>query len=108
MDCRAGIPLSHRALPGGRPVRALLSRQAKWPDAYNYTLMKTKKELLEAITRLTFKIESQYPELYRFLDESPETIPAEAHPHMDIEALSTYWNGLRRMLLEYKKTHLQP
>lgn len=67
--------------------------------------MKTKKDILEAISRLTLEIESEYPELYRFLDESPVTIPTEAHPNLGVEELSTYYKGLKTMLEDYKKTH---
>ncbi len=67
--------------------------------------MKTKKEILEAISQLTFEIETHYPELYRFMDESPETIPSQEHPNLDTSVLRNYWEGLKRMLKEYKKTH---
>ena len=67
--------------------------------------MKTKKDILEAISRLTLEIESEFPELYRFLDESPDTIPAEAHPQLGVEELSTYYKGLKTILEDYKKTH---
>lgn len=70
--------------------------------------MKTKQELLEAISDLTFTIESTYPELYRFLDESPETIPSVEHPNLSPETLANYLSGLQQLLKQYKKTHSLP
>lgn len=68
--------------------------------------MQSKKDILDAIGRITLEMETRYPELYRFLDESPETLPTQAHPHMDSRALSDYLKGLNRLLQEYQKTHL--
>jgi ubiquinone/menaquinone biosynthesis C-methylase UbiE len=67
--------------------------------------MKTKQEILEAITQLTFEIETENPELYRYLDEAPETLPSQEHPKMDAEALNNYLEGLNQLYRKYKETH---
>jgi hypothetical protein len=67
--------------------------------------MKTKPQILEAISKLTFKIENSYPELYQFLDESPETIPVQEHPSLSCETFANYLAGLKQVLRQYKKTH---
>ncbi len=70
--------------------------------------MKTKRQLLEAINKLIYTIESRYPELYQFLDESPETLPVQEHPEMSRETLGNYLTGLEQLLKQYEKTHSYP
>ena len=48
------------------------------------------KSILTKITQLTLNIETNYPELYRFLDENPVTLPTENHPNIDEDAMSAY------------------
>ena len=67
--------------------------------------MKTKRQILEEINELTFTIESRYPELYQFLDESPETLPVDEHPEMSRETFGIYLAGLKQVLRQYEKTH---
>jgi len=70
--------------------------------------MKTKPQILEAISKLTFKIENSYPELYQFLDESPETMPVQEHPNLSRETFANYLAGLEQVLRQYEKTHSLP
>lgn len=63
------------------------------------------KEILKEITDLTFKIESEYPELYKFLDENPITIPAFEHPDIDKKIMKEYLDDLKQLLEQYIKTH---
>ena len=67
--------------------------------------MKTLKELLREISSLTFSIESKYPELYQYLDESPMTIPDEEHPHIDTRVLSKYLETLKALLEHHIESH---
>ena len=38
------------------------------------------QNILTEIFQLTKTIETNYPELYHFLEENPMTIPSESHP----------------------------
>lgn len=67
--------------------------------------MGNNRHLLEEITNLTYRIEKEYPELYQFLDESPMTLPTEAHPEVDTKVLKDYLEDLRQILARYKATH---
>jgi hypothetical protein len=49
--------------------------------------MKDLYNILQEITQLTSNIETNYPELYRFLDENPLTLPVSKHPHLDKEVM---------------------
>jgi hypothetical protein len=66
-------------------------------------IMNTQQRILTDIARLTSNIGTNYPELYRFLDENPTTIPSYAHPLLDQEALEEYLGDLKELL----KRHLQ-
>tara|TARA_R110002167_G_scaffold125448_16_gene305622 strand:- start:16 stop:240 length:225 start_codon:yes stop_codon:yes gene_type:complete len=67
--------------------------------------MKTMQSVLTEITQLTSNLETNYPELYTFLDENPMTIPASRHPHIDKEAMVDYLEGLKQMLKHHLETH---
>ena len=63
------------------------------------------KNLLQEITDITFEIETNYPELYRSLDENPLTLPVSSHPHIDKAVLQEYLQGLRELLRHHLETH---
>ena len=61
--------------------------------------------ILKEITTLTTMMETEYPELYQFLDENPMTIPATNHPHIDIVVLKEYLESLKGLLQHHLETH---
>lgn len=63
------------------------------------------RKVLGEITELTSNIETNYPELYRSLDENPLTIPTKVHPHVDKEALLDYLESLKQLLKHHLETH---
>ncbi len=63
------------------------------------------KNLLQEITALTNDIETNYPELYRYLDENPLTLPVVSHPHIDKKVLQEYLQGLKELLKHHLETH---
>lgn len=67
--------------------------------------MKQLQGILKKITQLTYTIESNYPELYRTLDENPMTIPATEHPHIDKEVMQEYLESLKQLLEHHLETH---
>ena len=67
--------------------------------------MKDLKTLLAEVTRLTYNIETNYPELYRILDENPMTIPSIEHPHIDIDTMQEYLESLKELLKHHLETH---
>jgi hypothetical protein len=69
--------------------------------------MKKLNALLVEISELTNKIETYYPELYRFLDENPLTLPVIAHPKVDKVALEEYLQSLRGLLQHHTETHIK-
>lgn len=67
--------------------------------------MKNLHSILRDITQLTNTIETNYPELYRSLDENPLTLPVNNHPHIDKKAMEAYLESLRQLLKHYLETH---
>ena len=63
--------------------------------------MKTEKELEEAILKITLKITNEYPELSKYLEEMPVTIPATKNPDINIKILEDYYNSLESLLKKY-------
>ncbi|WP_339840065.1 hypothetical protein [uncultured Maribacter sp.] len=67
--------------------------------------MKKLHKILNEITELTTLIETDYPELYRSLDENPMTLPISQHPHMDKEVMQEYLESLKQLLYHYLDEH---
>ncbi|QCE40489.1 hypothetical protein [Psychroserpens sp. NJDZ02] len=63
--------------------------------------MKDLQKVLTEITQLTGNIETNYPELYRSLDENPLTLPISKHPHMDKNVMTDYLESLKQLLKRY-------
>lgn len=64
-------------------------------------------QTMTEISQLLANIETNYPELYCFLDESPITIPSEAHPDMGEKVMNEYLESLKVLLKEHMLRHAQ-
>jgi len=64
--------------------------------------MKTEKELNEKIISLTCKIRENRPELIKYLDEMPITIPNENDPEITLKILKDYIESLKNLLSKTK------
>tara|TARA_R110000868_G_scaffold169348_3_gene404360 strand:+ start:954 stop:1157 length:204 start_codon:yes stop_codon:yes gene_type:complete len=58
----------------------------------------------QEINRLTSIIETEYPELYIFLNENPITIPSEIHPDIDLNIMKDYLESLKILIEKYIET----
>ena len=67
--------------------------------------MKNKQAILTDIVRLTSNIETNYPELYRYLDENPMTIPSVSHPNLNADIFKEYLDYLKELLKHHMQTH---
>ncbi|TDP60927.1 hypothetical protein [Flavobacterium dankookense] len=67
--------------------------------------MSSKDTLNSNILAITLKINNQYPELSKFLNEMPATIPNQENPEVNNHSLEQYYNSLVDLLKEYKETH---
>jgi len=66
--------------------------------------MKNEQMLISEISEFTKNIESNYPELYKFLDENPITIPSESDPIINITVLEAYLESLKQLLKHHINT----
>lgn len=67
--------------------------------------MKTKKEIEDAILKITMEIQNQYPELSKYLAEMPVTVTDVKTPEINIKNLQEYYNSLLALLNKYIPNH---
>tara|TARA_R110000765_G_scaffold71846_3_gene139448 strand:+ start:221 stop:436 length:216 start_codon:yes stop_codon:yes gene_type:complete len=67
--------------------------------------MKELHSLLREISEITTNIETNYPELYRNLDENPMTITTSNHPHVNKIAMQEYLESLKELLKHHLEIH---
>jgi len=63
------------------------------------------KDLNSKILKITMTIMDQYPELSKYIEEMPVTIPNEKNPDVTLSNLKTYYESLSLMLNKYKTEH---
>jgi DNA-binding NtrC family response regulator len=63
------------------------------------------KELNSKILKITMSIMEKYPELYKYIDEIPETIIDEQDPGIMLQNLKAYYDSLDSMLNKYILEH---
>ena len=60
--------------------------------------MKTEKEINAKILSLTMKIQETRPELSKYLEEMPITIPNDSSPEINNKILQEYIESLKNLL----------
>ena len=60
--------------------------------------METEKELVNKIMMMTTQIQESHPELSKYIDEMPVTIPNESSPEINMKILREYLESLETML----------
>jgi len=68
-------------------------------------MIQQQKELFKEITELTSKIQSQYPELTKYLEEMPNTIPNHLSNDEGLKPLIKYKESLKTIIENYEKRH---
>lgn len=76
------------------------------PDIYNNqnkteTYQEIEKDLNSKILKITLNIKDNYPELSKYLEEMPVTIPDEQNPDITLKNLSSYYDSLNSLLNKY-------
>ena len=67
--------------------------------------MKTEAELNENILKITLTIRNEFPELIKFLNEMPITIPNVNDPKINNKILTDYFNSLENLFRKYAPNH---
>ena len=65
--------------------------------------MKTKIELEQGIIKFTTKIQTEFPELTKYIIEIPNN--NSENEGVNIKSLEDYYYSLKNILYEYAKTH---
>ena len=65
--------------------------------------MKTKIELEQGIIKFTTKIQTEFPELSKYIIEIPNN--NSENEEVNIKSLTDYYSSLKNILYEYAKTH---
>jgi 3-oxoadipate enol-lactonase len=60
------------------------------------------QDLNSKILKITMTITEDYPELSKYLDEMPLTVPSEKDPEITLKLLRTYYESLNSLLDNYK------
>lgn len=64
--------------------------------------METERELNAKILKITMTIKNDYPELSKYLEEMPITVPDEKNPEITLANLKHYFESLNSLLNKYK------
>ncbi|MFN3969011.1 hypothetical protein [Flavobacterium sp.] len=67
--------------------------------------MKTLNQLMQDIIRITTEIETNYPELYKYLNETPLSLSETASKKVHTTELKQYLETLKSQLLHHIETH---
>lgn len=67
--------------------------------------MNSEKKIYDEISQIITEIQTSYPELVKYLEEMPNTLPDKGTGYVDLDALYKYRNSLREMILSYQKNH---
>jgi hypothetical protein len=67
----------------------------------------TEKDLNSKILQITMIIKDRFPELPKYLDEMPVTIPNDNNPEITLKNLSQYYESLNSLMNNYLLAHPQ-
>ena len=59
-------------------------------------------DLNSKILNITMRINDHYPELSKYLEEMPVTVPSEKDPEITLNQLKSYYESLNSLLQKYK------
>lgn len=68
--------------------------------------MKTLNQLMQDIIQLTTEIETNYPELYKYLNETPLSLSDTVSKKVQTTELKQYLETLKSQLLHHIETHV--
>lgn len=67
--------------------------------------MQAIEEINQKILLKTLEIKDKYPELSKYIEEMPITIPDSEMPEITLKNLNEYYNSLKVIETEYALTH---
>jgi hypothetical protein len=67
--------------------------------------METENEINAKILKVTMVIQENYPELSKYLNEMPITIPSDSRPEVNHKNLQKYYDSLVTLFRKYVAEH---
>jgi hypothetical protein len=67
--------------------------------------METEEEINAKILKITMVIQENYPELSKYLNEMPITIPIDNRPEVNVQNLQKYYDTLLTLFRNYVAEH---
>lgn len=67
--------------------------------------METEEEINAKILKVTMVIQENYPELSKYLNEMPITIPIDSNPEINVKNLQKYYDTLLTLFRNYVAEH---
>jgi hypothetical protein len=67
--------------------------------------METEEEINAKIMKVTMVIQENYPELSKYLNEMPITIPIDSNPEINVKNLQKYYDALVTLFRKYVAEH---
>jgi hypothetical protein len=67
--------------------------------------METEEDINAKILKITMVIQENYPELSKYLNEMPITIPIDSNPKMNVKNLEKYYDSLVILFRNYVAEH---
>ena len=68
--------------------------------------MQTIEEINQKILLRTLNIGANYPELSKYIEEMPVTIPDLENPQITLQNLKEYYHSLNVLVINYASTHI--
>lgn len=67
--------------------------------------METEEEINAKILKVTMVIQENYPELSKYLNEMPITVPIDSRPEVNVKNLQKYYETLLTLFRNYVAEH---
>lgn len=67
--------------------------------------MQNIRKILSEISKTIKNIETNYPGVYKYLDENPVTIPNQEDPKIGVKELRDYLDDLKDLIKKHIKEH---
>ncbi len=67
--------------------------------------METEAEINAKILKVTMVIQENYPELSKYLNEMPISVPIDSRPEVNIKNLQKYYESLLNLFRKYVAEH---
>jgi len=77
-------------------------------DKIKVHTIETEAFLNGEILRFTIKIKNEYPELSKFIEEMPVTIPNEKDPEVTCKDLKSYYETLKSVIVKFELEKKSP